>query len=118
MSKRFQITEAEIESIKKLYISEQAQKEEDRKKILESIRYVDHAEIAIDKDSSSSQSIIKFFVDIKSIDPNCEIIFTKGGDRFADEIPEKAICDSLGIKIVDGLGAKTHNSSEMIKTNK
>jgi D-beta-D-heptose 7-phosphate kinase/D-beta-D-heptose 1-phosphate adenosyltransferase len=94
------------------------QKEEDRKKILESIRYVDHAEIAIDKDSSSSQSIIKFFVDIKSIDPNCEIIFTKGGDRFADEIPEKAICDSLGIKIVDGLGAKTHNSSEMIKTNK
>ena len=94
------------------------QNQEDRKKIVESIRYVDHAEIAIDKDSSSSQSIIKFFVDIKSIDPNCEIIFTKGGDRFADEIPEKAICDSLGIKIVDGLGAKTHNSSEMIKTNK
>ena len=31
MSKRFQITETEIESIKKLYISEQAQKEEDRK---------------------------------------------------------------------------------------
>jgi cytidyltransferase-like protein len=94
------------------------QNEEDRKKILESIRYVDRAEIAVDKDGSSCQSIIKFFVDIKSIDPNCEIIFTKGGDRFADEIPEKAICDSLGIKIVDGLGAKTHNSSEMIKTNK
>ena len=94
------------------------QNEEDRKKILESIRYVDRAEIAVDKDGSSCQSIIKFFVDIKSIDPNCEIIFTKGGDRFADEIPEKAICDSLGIKIVDGLGAKTHNSSEIIKTNK
>jgi len=94
------------------------QNEEDRKKILESIRYVDRAEMAVDKDGSSCQSIIKFFVDIKSIDPNCEIIFTKGGDRFADEIPEKAICDSLGIKIVDGLGAKTHNSSEMIKTNK
>jgi len=31
MSKRFQVTETEIESIKKLYISEQAQKEEDRK---------------------------------------------------------------------------------------
>ena len=31
MGKRFQITETEIESIKKLYISEQAQKEEDRK---------------------------------------------------------------------------------------
>jgi len=93
------------------------QNEEDRKKIIESIRYVDRAEIAIDKDGTSCQSIIKFFVDIKSIDAKNEIIFTKGGDRFAHEIPEKAICDSLGIKIVDRLGAKTHNSSEMIKTN-
>jgi hypothetical protein len=31
MSKRFELTESEIESIKKLYISEQSQKEEDRK---------------------------------------------------------------------------------------
>ena len=94
------------------------QKEEDRKKIVESIRYVDHAEISIDVDPSVCQSIVKLYVDIKSIDPKSEIIFTKGGDRFADEIPEKVLCDSLGIKIVDGLGAKTHNSSEMVKTNK
>ena len=44
-----------------------------------------------------------------------EIIFTKGGDRFANEIPEKVVCESLGIKIVDGLGLKTHYSSDMIK---
>ena len=31
MSKRFQITESEIESIKKLYISEQPKKEDDKK---------------------------------------------------------------------------------------
>ena len=31
MSKRFEITESEIESIKKLYISEQSKKEEDKK---------------------------------------------------------------------------------------
>ena len=62
------------------------------------------------------------FIDIfECCDPNIkkaliEIIFTKGGDRFANEIPEKVVCDSLGIKIVDGLGLKTHNSSDMIKT--
>lgn len=94
------------------------QNQEDRKKIVESIRYVDRAEISVDIDSSVCQSIVKLYVDIKSIDPECEIIFTKGGDRFAGEIPEKALCDSLGIKIVDGLGAKTHNSSSMVKTNK
>lgn len=53
---------------------------------------------------------------IKSLDPQSEIIFTKGGDRFANKIPEKVVCDSLDIKIVDGLGLKTHNSSDMIKT--
>jgi len=94
------------------------QNQEDRKKIVESIRYVDHAEISIDVDPSVCQSIVKLYADIKSIDPKCKIIFTKGGDRFAGEIPEKVICDSLGIKIIDGLGEKTHNSSEMVKTNK
>jgi cytidyltransferase-like protein len=94
------------------------QNQEDRKKIVESIRYVDHAEISIDIDASVCQSIVKLYVDIKQIDPDCEIIFTKGGDRFAGEIPEKTLCDSLGIRIVDGLGEKTHNSSEMVKTNK
>jgi D-beta-D-heptose 7-phosphate kinase/D-beta-D-heptose 1-phosphate adenosyltransferase len=79
---------------------------------------VDRAEISVDVDPSVCQSIVKLYVDIKSIDPKCEIIFTKGGDRFAGEIPEKALCDSLGIKIVDGLGEKTHNSSEMVKTKK
>jgi D-beta-D-heptose 7-phosphate kinase/D-beta-D-heptose 1-phosphate adenosyltransferase len=94
------------------------QNQEDRKKIVESIKYVDRAEISVDIDASVCQSIVKLYVDIKQIDPDCEIIFTKGGDRFAGEIPEKALCDSLGIRIVDGLGEKTHNSSEMVKTNK
>jgi hypothetical protein len=35
-------------------------------------------------------------------------------NQYANEIPEKIVCDSLGIKIADGLGLKTHNSSDMI----
>jgi hypothetical protein len=82
--------------------------------VIESIRYVDHAEIAVDQDGSVCETIKLFYKKIKQQNPLSEIIFTKGGDRFANEIPEKVVCDSLDIKIVDGLGAKTHNSSDMI----
>jgi mannose-6-phosphate isomerase-like protein (cupin superfamily) len=44
----------------------------------------------------------------------CEIIFTKGGDRFANEIPERVVCEEFGVRIVDGLGLKTHNSSSYV----
>lgn len=91
------------------------QDENYRKTVIQSIRYVDYAEISIDHDGSVCESIKLFHNRIKSIDPDSKVIFTKGGDRFASEIPEKVICDSLGIEIVDGLGLKTHNSSEMIK---
>jgi cytidyltransferase-like protein len=91
------------------------QNEEYRKVVIESIRYVDYAEIAIDQDGSVCETIKLFHDKIKLQDTESEIIFTKGGDRFANEIPEKIVCDSLGIKIVDGLGAKTHNSSDMVK---
>ena len=73
------------------------------------------SEIAIDQDGSVCETIKSFHDKIKLESPDSEIIFTKGGDRFANEIPEKIICDSLNIKIIDGLGLKTHNSSDMIK---
>lgn len=47
--------------------------------------------------------------------PNCEIIFAKGGDRFEGEIPETKTCKELNIKIVDGLGEKIESSSNLIK---
>jgi cytidyltransferase-like protein len=92
------------------------QDEQYRKTIIESIRYVDHVNISIDQDSSVCKTIQLLYNKIKSLDPESEIIFTKGGDRFANEIPEKMICDSLGIKIIDGLGNKIYNSSDMIST--
>ena len=90
------------------------QDEQYRKTVIESIRYVDHAEIAIDQDGSVCETIKLFYNKIKTLNPESEIIFTKGGDRFANEIPEKHICNSLGIKIIDGLGEKIYNSSDMI----
>jgi cytidyltransferase-like protein len=77
--------------------------EVDRAKIVLSLKPVDEVIIAIDTDQSCCKTL-------ETINPD---IFAKGGDRFAYEIPEKAICDKLNIKIVDGLGEKIRSSSEL-----
>ena len=83
--------------------------EKSRQTILSAIKYVDLAIISIDKDSTVCASIeylAKWFRNRYD-----EIIFTKGGDRYATEIPESDTCKRLGIKIIDGLGAKIDSSS-------
>ena len=59
-----------------------------------------------------------FFKIYEPGDRICSGLCPKGGDRFADNIPEKKVCDNLGIKIIDGLGEKIYNSSEMVKNEK
>lgn len=91
------------------------QDENYRKEVVSAIKYVDHVFISTDEDGSVCKTLNTLFLSIKNIDSKAEVIFTKGGDRFADDIPEKEICDKLGIKIIDGLGDKTHHSSQIIK---
>jgi D-beta-D-heptose 7-phosphate kinase/D-beta-D-heptose 1-phosphate adenosyltransferase len=90
------------------------QDEEFRIKVLESIKYVDKVLLSIDLDSTVVQSIETAYYLIKQQDKDAEIIFTKGGDRFANEIPESSICTKLGIKIIDNLGEKIYHSSNII----
>jgi len=78
-------------------------KESERKKILESLRFVDEVFVSIDKDRSFCESL-------RAVNP---YIFANGGDRFTDEVPETKICRELGIKIVDGLGEKIQSSSNL-----
>lgn len=91
------------------------QDEQYRKEVVKAIKYVDYVFIATDEDETVCKSIRDLHAAILNIDHDAEIIFTKGGDRFANEIPEKDVCDGLNIKIVDGLGEKTHHSSQIIK---
>jgi len=91
------------------------QDEEFRIKVLESIKYVDKVLLSIDLDSTVVQSIETAYYLIKQQDKDAKIIFTKGGDRFANEIPESSICNKLGIKIIDSLGEKIYHSSNIIK---
>jgi cytidyltransferase-like protein len=94
------------------------QDEQYRKEVVGSIRYVDHVFISTDNDESVCKTLNNLVLAIRNIDSEAEIIFTKGGDRFADHILEKEICDSLGIKIIDSLGEKTHHSSQIISVFK
>lgn len=80
---------------------------EERKEIIESIRYVDKVTPVIDTNESVAKTL-------EQLKPN---IFAKGGDRTIDNIPESEInvCERLGIKIVSGVGGgKVQSSSWLI----
>ena len=77
--------------------------EEDRMKIVSSLRCVDEVFLSIDKDKTQCKTL-------RYLKPD---IFAKGGDRMKEEIPESKVCKELGIKIVDGLGEKIRSSSEL-----
>lgn len=82
---------------------------EQRLAVLKSIRHIDDIFLSIDFDGDVSQSI-RTLSNMGKVD-----IFAKGGDRTKDEIPEKRICDELGIEIIDGLGEKIQSSSHLLK---
>jgi len=82
------------------------QKESDRVKIVEAIKWVDEAFLSIDRDRTVCESL-------RAVKPN---IFANGGDRNRGNIPEEAICKELNIKMVDGTGGgKIQSSSVLLK---
>ncbi len=91
------------------------QDEEYRMKVVASLKPVDRVVLATDTDATVCKTLTMLFAELRASSEELEIIFTKGGDRFANEIPERKVCEEYGVKIVDGLGEKTHNSSSYIK---
>ena len=91
----------------------------ERKIILESLKYVDEVFDSIDNEKfidENGRKHVPISNSIKAIAKKYkgkEIIYAKGGDRYAYEIPETPICKELGIKIIDGLGAKIQSSSNL-----
>ncbi len=83
----------------------------DRRRIIACLDMVNFTYEAIDEDGSVCETI-KQIADAWS---GFGIIFAKGGDRFASEIPERAVCEQLRIELVDGLGEKIRSSSDLIK---
>lgn len=77
----------------------------ERLTIIRSLRCVDYAMIAIDKDATVC----------KTLEVLKPAIFAKGGDRYVNEIPEAKICYDLNIRIIDSLGPKIQSSSALLK---
>ncbi len=81
--------------------------------VVNAIKGVDQVFLAVDEDWSVCESIRAIVEEIRSkYWVETKIIFGKWGDRFAGNIPEVQVCEELGIEIRDGLGMKTHNSSD------
>jgi cytidyltransferase-like protein len=81
-------------------------KAEERMKILAALRCVDKVVLSIDTDRTVCKTL-------ESLDPK-PTIFANGGDQNNTTIPEREICERLGITLVDGLGEKIQSSSWLI----
>lgn len=95
------------------------QDEEYRIKVVSALKSVDRVMLAVDKVDLVNDPLIWICESIRSIYgiikqtywANTQVIFWKGGDRFAHNIPEFQLCHELWITIKDWLWAKIDNSS-------
>jgi bifunctional ADP-heptose synthase (sugar kinase/adenylyltransferase) len=92
--------------------SKEFQNEDERVFIIKNLKMVDRVFLSIDADRTVCQTIGM----IHSLeDSTNELMFANGGDQVNDTIPERQVCDWLGIKLIDGLGDKIQSSSWLIK---
>ena len=76
----------------------------ERKEIIENIKYVDKVVKCIDKDETVNKTLSLLKPDI----------FAKGGDRTIDNIPERKVCERLGIKMAFNVGGPKAQSSSWL----
>ena len=92
--------------------SDEFQEEQERVYIVSNIKSVNHCVLSIDQDRTVCKTIEKIALDFGD---DYELSFANGGDQNNNSIPEKPICDQLGISLVDGLGDKIQSSSWLLK---
>ncbi len=91
--------------------SKEFQDENERVFIVQNLRMVDKCFLSIDKDRTVVESIKKIFDEFGN---EFQLAFANGGDQNNDTIPERPICEELGIELIDGLGRKIQSSSWLL----
>tara|TARA_Y100000310_G_scaffold341895_1_gene442747 strand:- start:2870 stop:3298 length:429 start_codon:yes stop_codon:yes gene_type:complete len=78
--------------------------QEERMEIVNSLRGVDEVILSIDEDRTIRKTL-------EIVKPN---IFANGGDRISiEDVPEREICERLGIEMINNLGKKLQSSSDL-----
>lgn len=82
----------------------------ERKEVIENIKGVDRVVLTSHPKNTTDMSV---FATLMKVKPD---IFANGGDRFADNIPEVAVCNKLGCKMKFnvGRGGKIQSSSWLL----
>ena len=91
--------------------STEFQKEQERIFIVSNIKSVDHCILSIDQDRTVIKTIEKISQDFGQ---EYDLNFANGGDQNNNTIPERSICDQMGISLIDGLGDKIQSSSWLL----
>ncbi len=92
--------------------SKEFQNEEERMIIVGNIKAVDHAILSVDDDRTVCATLRKIAAEYGG---EFELAFANGGDQNNDTIPERPVCDEVGIALIDGLGDKIQSSSWLLK---
>ena len=92
--------------------SKECQKEDERMIIVSNIKAVDKAFLSIDKDKTVCATLKMI---AEKFSDEVDLVFANGGDQNNDTIPERPICEKVGITLIDGLGDKIQSSSWLLK---
>jgi cytidyltransferase-like protein len=102
--------------------SKEFQTEDERCKIISSLRVVDGVLLSIDEDRTVRESLKLLYERYKKleaspmINPPTEykLIFVNGGDQFSNEVAERDVCQQYDIYMIDGMGGKIQSSSWLL----
>ena len=92
--------------------SKEFQQEAERVFIVSNIKSVTHCILSIDTDRTVCKTIEKI---AKDFGADYDLSFANGGDQDNTTIPEKPVCEKMGIALIDGLGDKIQSSSWLLK---
>lgn len=95
--------------------SKEFQKEDERLFIVQHIKEVDFTILSIDQDRTVCKTIEMIY---KQFGNSHKLFFANGGDQNNICIPERSICQTLGIELIDGLGEKVQSSSWILNEKK
>ena len=84
--------------------------EAERKEVIAAFRAVDRVMLTRHGKNSEDMSVAR---ELENLKPD---VFANGGDRFADNVPEVAVCKKIGCKMVFcvGRGGKVQSSSWLL----